>query len=145
MLGKGQLFGKNSTIEARRRSFMVAKINGGCSKIQRSELQLVVFDALGKVINIIIIRLKAANGSQFEDIKGIEDTFCQLFWVLLIFSSMNLTNMDKVVQHTACNIVEALKDFLQQPSSIDEVIQALKQISLDKSPCPDGMNPFFYQ
>ena len=89
-----------------------------------------------------ITGLKAADGSSVANIQGMQDIVVVYFGSL--FSSMDPSNIEEVIQHIPSKVSETMNDYLQRSCSKDEVLQALKQMQPGKSPGPDGMNPFFF-
>lgn len=78
--------------------------------------------------------------TNYEDIVGVIKEY-----FVNIFKSEAGGDMTNVLHAVECKVTSEMNDILAKPFTVEEMIQALKQMHPDKAPGPDGMNPSFFR
>lgn len=65
-------------------------------------------------------------------------------YFLDLFTSVNPCDLHQVIESVKPRVTGQMNDFLLQPYTEREIIEALKQMHTVKSPGPDGMPPLFF-
>ncbi|OMO94054.1 reverse transcriptase [Corchorus capsularis] len=90
-----------------------------------------------------ILRIKNEDGVWLEKEEGIMEGFCKFYENL--FTSEGNRNWDHVLKAIPCLVSEEDNTELIKDVTDEEIVQAVFQMGMLKSPGPDGFNGLFYQ
>lgn len=90
-----------------------------------------------------ITSIQDAEGNLQQDDKKIQDIVCTYFSD--IYSSSCSDCLEPVLQHIQPKVTISMNQQLTKPVSEQEILKALSQMNVDKTPGPDGLNAGFYK
>lgn len=85
------------------------------------------------------------NGIWRESKEEVTDAISQYFSHIFSSSMPDLPMIDSVLNGLECGVEDNMNRLLQRPFTVDKIYNALKQISPNKVPGPDGFNGSFYK
>ncbi|OMO81404.1 reverse transcriptase [Corchorus capsularis] len=93
----------------------------------------------------VIDRIEDDAGVVCEEPSGIENIFNNYFKDIFTSSHPTQCNIQAVLNHLECRVTEEMCVHLEEKFTVDEVQQAVFQMSGSKAPGPDGLSPAFFQ
>ena len=91
----------------------------------------------------LISKLRDSHGTLFSGEENVSAMIVDFY--TKIFSSLNLSGLESVIQHTKGVVSADMNASLIEDFTSLEVEAALRQMAPLKAPSPDGMPPIFFQ